>query len=205
LNSLFVLLITFAASSAEPVLARVPELQETAHKANRGHLGCGSGSMTLVTSHGEITFDAGLDPIHVFGPRADASDLIALLQSRAESNRGRTGGPMSGKVSDLCFVCLKTLADAGETAAIPVMAELTADSDEVVRRWANLSLTRLLKAEPQMQSVATNAMVAAQVAASQRRMQKRMGIGAAAVLAFGVLGIVAYKRSRARRQNCLAT
>ena len=198
MSSVFVLLVALVAPSGNPILARVPELQDTARKSNCGALGCGSGTMTLVTSRGEVAFDTGLDSIQVFGPHAKASDLLALLESRAESNRSWTGGPMSGEVADLCFVALHTLADAPEPLAIPVMAELTQDSHEMISQWAEFSLTKLVKTDAQWQPAVSKAMTAARSAASQRRTQQRMGIGAVVVIAFLILGTVAYQRSRLR-------
>lgn len=126
-----------------PLLERVPQLQATAYKANRGALGCGIGTLRLVTSRGEVTAQTGLDPIHVFGKTVKTSDLIALLKSRAESNRTGKPGPMSGDVVDLCYVCLSALAESKEPNAIPVLAELLADKEATIRGWAVIALFRL--------------------------------------------------------------
>ncbi|MBX6315008.1 MAG: hypothetical protein IRY99_19150 [Isosphaeraceae bacterium] len=90
-----------------------------------------------------VTAQTGLDPIHVFGPAVRTADLLALLKSRAESNRTGKPGPMSGKVSDLCYVCLSALAVSKEPDAIPVLAELLADEDDTIRGWAAIALFRL--------------------------------------------------------------
>lgn len=123
-----------------PVLERVPQLQATARKANAGELGCGGTTLELVTSRGVVLAQTGLDPVRVFGPTIRTADLLALLKSRAASDRTGRPGPMSGKVSDLCYVCLSALAVSREPDAVPVLAELLADGDDTVRGWAAIAL-----------------------------------------------------------------
>ena len=128
---------------ADSVLDRVLELQKKASLANKGALGCGFGHITLLTSRGEVTATCGLDPIHVFGHRVKTSDLLSLLRSRSESNQSGKAGPMSSKVSDLCYVCFYTLSHSKDPEAIPVIAELLTDKEDVIRGCAAIALYRL--------------------------------------------------------------
>jgi hypothetical protein len=142
--SVCVALIFVPAQESRPILDRVPQLQATAQKAMSGEMGCGGGMLKLVTSRGVITAQTDLDPIHVFGHTVKTADLLALLKSRAESNRTGMRGPMSGgKVSNLCYVCLSALAVSKEPLAIPVLADLLMDEETTVRGMAAIALFRL--------------------------------------------------------------
>ncbi len=146
----FAAAVFIAAQAGRPVLERVPQLQATARMANFGALGCGAGTLKLVTSRGVVTASTALDPVHVFGGTVRTADLLALLKSRAESNRTGRPGPMSGEVGDLCYVCLSALAVSREPDAVPVLAELLADADDAVRGWAAIALFRLGDADDKL-------------------------------------------------------
>jgi hypothetical protein len=150
MNALKLTLVIGAVASVSPrvfadeaVLKRVPQLQQTAAKAIRGELGCGVGTLKLVTSRGEVAARCGLDPIQVFGNPVKTADLIALLKSRAESNRTGKPGPMSGQVSDLGYVCLYALSLSKDPEAIPVIAQLLTDKDDTIQGWAVIALYKL--------------------------------------------------------------
>jgi len=128
-------------------LDQVEKLQDTAAKATGGALGCGHGTVILVTSHGEIRVGVGLDPSHVFGQRIVISDLVALLKARADSNRTVEKNPMSGHVSALVFVILSTLSVSKDATVIPVIKELLNDKDEVIRGWSAISLIQLAESD----------------------------------------------------------
>jgi len=130
------------------ILERVPELQETARQANAGSLGCGGGTITLMTSRGEVKAKSGLDPVHVFGPKIDVSDIHILLQSRVDSNRTGRPGPMSGEVGDLCYVCLYTLSLAKDPESIPVLVPLLRDTNGTVCRWTAVALKAIADSDP---------------------------------------------------------
>lgn len=132
------------------ILERVADLRKTAWESTGGVLGCGFGSITIVTSQGEVTVACSLDPIHVFGGRVKVSDIHSLLESRIESNRTGKEGPMAGGVGDLCYVCLSTLALAKDPESIPVIVPLLDDKDEVVRAWAAIALFRLAEADERL-------------------------------------------------------
>jgi hypothetical protein len=139
-------LVTFAVaalSQESGILQRVPDLQKKAAAASSGTLGCGIGTMRLVTSQGEVTVRSGLDPIQVFGDTIQSSDLFTLLRSRSESNRSGKAGPMSGQVSTLCCVCLIALSHSKDPEAVGVIAELLTDKHDGIRGWAAVALYRL--------------------------------------------------------------
>ena len=135
------------------LLDRVPELQETARMASGGKLGCGYGSMQIVTSNGEITVGVDLDPIHVFGRKVAVSDLTKLLEARAEANLTRAQNPMSGSVSQLGYLVLSTLAMSKDQTAIPVIAKLLDDPDETIRGWSAIALFRLAESGEELKRV----------------------------------------------------
>jgi hypothetical protein len=140
-------------SADDDLLKRVPQLQETARRASHGALGCGVGTVTLITSRGRITVETGLDPIHVFGKVINVSDLLALLQSRVESNHTGGAGPMSGEVDDLCYVILEALALAQDPQSIPTIAALLTDNSEMVCRLSGIALCRIAKSSAELRSV----------------------------------------------------
>ena len=131
----------------DSVLERVRHLQETAKAAAGGELGCGMGTVTLITSGGQVVAECDLDPILVFGRVIEVSDLHLLLAARAESNRNGAGGPMSGEVSELCSVCLLTLSLAGDPESVGAIAPLLDDPSDVVRGWAAIALFRMARAD----------------------------------------------------------
>ena len=135
------------------LLDRVPELQETARMASGGKLGCGFGSMQLVTSNGEITVSVDLDPIHVFGKKVVVSDLAKLLEARAESNRTGSQNPMSGSVSHLGYLVLSTLALSKDPKVIPVIAKLLDDPDDMIRGWSAIALFRLAESGEKLKNI----------------------------------------------------
>lgn len=200
---LCLVLAVVSAPSPNPILESVPQRQQKAYLSNRGALGCGR-TLTINTSHGALTLKTGLDPIHVFGSRVAATDLLVLLEARVESNRSWFRGPMSGEVGDLCYVCLKTLALAGEPAAIPIMAELTEDKDETIHQWAAIGLNRLAEADPKREPMIRQALETVQAKAAHKRRQANVMIGGAVALAVMTGGFAVYKRRRARRINLLA-
>lgn len=140
----------FLRAGEHEILQRVDELQKIARRTNGGAMGCGMGFVTLITSKGEVKAACGLDPIHVFGKRIAVLDLHVLLQSRADANATGKQGPMSGEVSDLCYVCLDTLALAKDPDSIPVIASLLEDKNDVVRGWATIALFRMGQADDQL-------------------------------------------------------
>ena len=125
------------------LLNRVPELQETARQAAGGAKGCGSGTLTLVTSRGEIKMRTGLDPIHVFGRRIVVADLLPLLKARVEANRTGEENPMSGDVSQLTALTVSIVAMSQEAEAITIIAALLEDKDDPVRGISAISLFKL--------------------------------------------------------------
>lgn len=142
---LTLLAIAGNAFAQEPLLKKVPKLQETARRANTGALGCGVGVLTLITSKGQIKSPSNLDPIHVFGGTIRVSDLLPLLEARAESNRGGVSNPMSGNVGDLMYVVLYTLSLAKDPDSIPVIAELLKDKNDATRGWSAIALYEIAK------------------------------------------------------------
>lgn len=151
-TTLLTLLILVGTCFAQnDLLSQVPQLQETARKANGGALGCGAGSIKLVTSRGEITIGVGLDPIHVFGKKIVVADLLTLLEARVESNRTGEQNPMSGEVSDLAYVILSTLAESKDPTVIPVIAKLLDDKNDTIRGWSAIALFRLAKSDEDLQ------------------------------------------------------
>lgn len=147
---LSVLLAVTSCADRGDILKQVAKLQETARAANHGELGCGEGSVTLVTSKGEVKVSCGVDLIHVFGQKINVSDIHVLLQSRSDSNRTGKKGPMSGEVSDLCYVCLSTLSLAKDPSSIPIIRSLLEDRDDVVGGWAAIALFRIAKADKEL-------------------------------------------------------
>lgn len=125
------------------LLSRVPELQKTAQRAGGGAMGCGSGTVTLVTSRGEIKLETGLDPIHVFGGRIVIADLLPLLKARIEANRTGEQNPMSGDVGQLTALTISIVAMSKEADTIPLIAALLEDKDDVIRGIAAISLIKL--------------------------------------------------------------
>lgn len=148
-TAVLIALATAALSHEHGILQRVPELQKVA--ASGSALGCGWGSIRLVTSQGEITVATGLDPIHVFGTTIQSSDLLMLLRSRIESNRSGKPGPMSGEVSSLCYVCLDVLSHSKDPEVVVVIADLLTDEDDVIRGWAAIALYRISAASESLQ------------------------------------------------------
>jgi len=140
-------LLSVVCLAQENLLERVPQLQEKARRANAGALGCGIGFIVLHTSRGPLVATGSADPVHVFGPSVHVSDLLTLLEARAEFNRTGAANPMSGEVSDLAYVTLYTLSLAQDPDAIPFIAELLKDKDEVVRGWAAIALYKLAERE----------------------------------------------------------
>lgn len=63
---------------------------------------------------GQVKTESGLDPIRVFGSTIEVSDLLPLLEARAQFNRTGVVNPMSGVVTDLTYVVLYTLSLAKE-------------------------------------------------------------------------------------------
>ncbi len=122
------------------LLSRVPELQETARLAAGGAKGCGSGTLILVTSRGEIQMRTGLDPIHVFGRRIIVADLLPLLKARVEANRTGEKNPMSGDVGQLTALTVSIVAMSQEAEAIPIIAALLEDKDDPIRGISAISL-----------------------------------------------------------------
>src|SRR3712207_1462952 len=87
-TAFLLLLISIGTCFAQnDLLNRVPELQEIARLSNGGAKGCGRGTITLLTSRGEIKVAINLDPIHVFGNKIVIADLLPLLEARVQANR----------------------------------------------------------------------------------------------------------------------
>lgn len=114
-----------------------------AERATGGELGCGIGSIEIVTETGIVTKQCSLDPVHVFGSRVNLSDIYALLNSRADFIQTGHPGPMSGDVEDLCFVSLSVLTLAEDPSSIPIILPLLKDKSETIRAWAAITLIRL--------------------------------------------------------------
>lgn len=125
------------------LLSRVPELQNTARLAAGGAKGCGRGTITLVTSHGEIKVATGLDPIHVFGRRIVIEDLLPLLKARIEANRTGEQNAMSGDVGQLTALTVSITAMSQDVNIVPVVAALLDDKDDQIRGAAAYSLLKL--------------------------------------------------------------
>ncbi|MGB7925577.1 MAG: HEAT repeat domain-containing protein [Pyrinomonadaceae bacterium] len=136
----------------DDLLKKVPQLQATARRANDGELGCGEGPVTLITSRGQIEARAGSDTFRVFGHTIRVSDLLVLLEARAESNRTGVVNPMSGEVSDLAYVALTTLALAKDPVSISVIAELLKDKDDGIRGCAALALYEIAQSSEELQT-----------------------------------------------------
>lgn len=115
------------------LLSRVPELQATARKANRGGFGDKS------------------DFSSVFPGKVSISDLLVLLEARVEANNTDEKNFMSGEVSDLVYVILSGLPDFKEAKMIPVVKELLKDKDDVIRRWSVIALLRLAEKSEALQ------------------------------------------------------
>ena len=125
------------------ILAQARKLQEKARSSVRGFHPDGMGRLRLITSKGQVEAQTGLQPFLVFGNPIKVADLLTLLRARAESNRTGQQGPMSGEVSDLCYVCLDTLSFADDPDSVPVIAQLLTDTDSTIRGWAAIALYRL--------------------------------------------------------------
>lgn len=149
--SSFVLFLCSNGACETDLLKKVPKLQKTAQRSSGGAMGCGIGTITLITSKGKISVQSGLDPIHVFGHIIVVADLIELLKSRAESNRTGNKGPMADEVSNLCYVILDTLSLAKDPASISVIADLLTDKDDTVRGWAAIALYRMGNSDSELQ------------------------------------------------------
>jgi hypothetical protein len=132
-----------ATAESPPILSRVPELQALAEKSAEGALGCGVGTLTLVTSRGRVRIKTGLDPINVFGPSVAIPDLLALLRARIASNQTGKPGPMSGSVGQLGALSLRLLSASEEPEVLEVSAALLIDADEHIRRTAAINLYEL--------------------------------------------------------------
>jgi hypothetical protein len=132
-------------SAQERLLERVPQLQETARRANRGELGHTIGTVTMITSRGLVEVEAGWDPVRVFGQTIKISELLPLLEARAEFNRTGVVNPMSGQVADLTYVMPYTLSLAKDANAIPVLAELLKDKERTICGWAAIALYETAK------------------------------------------------------------
>ena len=132
-------------SAQEGLLEKVPQLQETARRANRGELGHTIGTVSMITSRGVVEVQAGWDPVRVFGQPIKISEVLPLLKARAEFNRTGVVNPMSGQVTDLTYVILYTLSLAKEADAIPVLAELLNDKERAICGWAAIALYETAK------------------------------------------------------------
>jgi hypothetical protein len=147
------LLLDSAIHAQNSYLDRVEELQTTAQKANRGQLGCGAGAMVLVTSNGDLRVGLDLDPIHVFGRRVVVSDLVELLQARADSNRTGETSPMSGDVYLLSSLVLRILALSKDPTVIPVLTELLEDDHAGIRGLSTIALFRLAASDEDLRTM----------------------------------------------------
>ena len=146
----YVLMVILAVSASagealaqESLLEKVPSLQETALRADAGVLGCGVGKVTLITSTGQLETFINSDPIKVFGRTIRVSDLLPLLEARAEANRSGAVNPMSGEVGSLTYVVLYTLSVAKDPASIEAIASLLNDNDGDIRAWSAIALYRI--------------------------------------------------------------
>lgn len=148
--ALLITLATAASSQDRGILDRVPELQKIAAASSRGAMGCGPALSLLVTSQGVVAAP-GIDAFHVFGGTIQSADLLTLLRSRSESNRTGKPGPMSGQVSDLCYVCLDVLSHSREPEAVVVISELLTDEDHTIRGRAAMALYRIGAADESLQ------------------------------------------------------
>lgn len=137
----------------DELLSRIPKLQENARLSNGGAKGCGIGTITLLTSRGEIKAKSNLNPIHVFGNKIVINDLLPLLKARVEANRTGKSNPMSGEVSDLVYVVLLTFAKSQDPIVIPVVATLLEDKDEVIRGWSAIALFRLGESSEELRQI----------------------------------------------------
>jgi ABC-type amino acid transport system permease subunit len=130
----------------ERLLEKVPQLQETARRANRGELGRTIGTITLITSRGQVKVEGvSATPFRLFGQPIKVSDLLPLLEARGEFNRTGAVNPMSGQVADLTYVVLYTLSLAKDPDTISVIAELLKDKDSVICGWAAIALYETAK------------------------------------------------------------
>jgi hypothetical protein len=130
----------------ERLLEKVPQLQDTARRDNRGELGRTIGTITLITSRGQVKVEGvSAIPIRLFGQPIKVSDLLPLLEARAETNRTGIPNPMSGEVSDLTYVVLFTMSLAKDPDSISVIAELLKDQNEVIRGWSAIALYEIAK------------------------------------------------------------
>jgi hypothetical protein len=150
-NFLTLLVLAGGCFAQDDLLNRVPQLQETARQANGGALGCGAGSIKLVTSRGEITIGVGLDPIHVFGGKIVVADLLTLLKARVEAIRTGKQNPMSGEVNDLIYVILSVLQQSKDPEVIPVIGQLLEDHNEHVVFLASGTLQEIAKYGKELQ------------------------------------------------------
>ena len=139
-----------AAPPSTPILSRAQELEAVAKKAAGGSMGCGVGTLTLITSRGRVRILTGLDPIHVLGNSVASADLLTLLRARIESNRSGQPGPMSGSVSRLVGLSLYLLSVAKEPEAVEVSAALLADPDAKIRKSAAINLYELGDRRPRL-------------------------------------------------------
>lgn len=135
--------LTGSCFAQDDLLSRVPELQETARQSAGGAKGCGKGTITLVTNHGEIHFATSLDPIHVFGRKIVVADLLPLLKARVEANRSGEQNPMSGEVGNLAALTVSLIAKSQESEAISLIAALLEDKDDKIRGASAISLIKL--------------------------------------------------------------
>ena len=142
-SAAIVLLSVVSFGQKEGLLNRVPELQRVALRSGGGAMGCGTGTITLVTAKGDINVETSLDPIHVFGKRIVVDDLVMLLKARVESNKTGIDNPMLGSVGQLVFVIVGVLQSSKDPSIVPLIAELLDDEDDVIRGASAISLIRL--------------------------------------------------------------
>lgn len=138
------------------LMSRVPELQKTARRAYGGGAGCGTGWITLVTTHGEMRIGTSLEQIAVFGEKAVLSELVAVLRARTDANGTGEKNPMSGDVAELTVLTIIIVAKSGDANAVPVMAALLEDRDERISGAALWNLIALAEADglrPQIEQI----------------------------------------------------
>jgi len=145
LSLLVILVFGVAAFSQVNYLNRVPELQETARKSTGGAMGCGKGSVRLITSDGKLRIAPNMDVLHVFGRNVDVAGVLDLLKARVVSNRTKISNPMSGELKSLFHVIFEVVRYAREEASVSLLEHLLNDDNARVKYGAFWVLLDLAK------------------------------------------------------------
>ncbi len=83
----------------------------------------------VVTQKGDVEILAPCGLVKALGTPVRVADLIALFESRVETNRTGRSGPMAGNVEGVIYFGGDILYESQAKEAIPVMSRLLSDPD----------------------------------------------------------------------------